>query len=139
MNMKDKLYRTRNNKACFYCGATPGKDRLTIEHVLPKSLFVNTKHKNRLLALACQACNTQRGDFIAGYDNLFKTLMNNDNPARRLTVARKYLRRMKKFLGKNSMEYRNVFLEVSEIISLFLGDCPLTFATPVIVYKQGDS
>nr|WP_228702796.1 HNH endonuclease [Salisaeta longa] len=47
----------RDRHTCQYCGA---KDRLTIDHVLPKSRGGRDTWEN--LAAACVACNNRKGD-----------------------------------------------------------------------------
>jgi hypothetical protein len=53
------LYK-RDNFTCQYCGAQPGSEELTIDHVLPRSKGEETKWEN--CVLACTKCNTKKAD-----------------------------------------------------------------------------
>jgi 5-methylcytosine-specific restriction endonuclease McrA len=49
----------RDNYTCQYCGATPPRSSLTIDHVLPKVRGGQTTWEN--VVCACQACNLHKG------------------------------------------------------------------------------
>jgi len=53
------LYR-RDRFTCQYCGATPGSEELTIEHIVPKSRGGRTSWNN--CALACVECNKRKAN-----------------------------------------------------------------------------
>ena len=50
----------RDNYTCQYCGATPGKGLLTLDHVLPRSRGGQTSWEN--VVTACRTCNMRKGD-----------------------------------------------------------------------------
>jgi 5-methylcytosine-specific restriction endonuclease McrA len=50
----------RDHYTCQYCNAQPGKARLTIDHVLPRSRGGETRWEN--VVTACAACNRRKGD-----------------------------------------------------------------------------
>ena len=50
----------RDRHACQYCGARPGGNELTIDHVLPKSRGGATSWEN--CVLACVRCNHRKAD-----------------------------------------------------------------------------
>lgn len=50
----------RDHYTCQYCGRRPGKDDLTIDHIVPKSRGGRTVWEN--VALACTTCNTKKGN-----------------------------------------------------------------------------
>jgi 5-methylcytosine-specific restriction endonuclease McrA len=50
----------RDHYVCQYCGAQPGADEITIDHVVPRSQGGNTCWTN--CAAACVGCNTRKGD-----------------------------------------------------------------------------
>lgn len=50
----------RDHYTCQYCGAQPGKSRLTVDHVVPRSRGGATKWEN--VVAACEACNRRKGD-----------------------------------------------------------------------------
>ena len=50
----------RDHYVCQYCGAQPGADSITIDHILPRSQGGATSWTN--CAAACQECNTRKGD-----------------------------------------------------------------------------
>jgi 5-methylcytosine-specific restriction endonuclease McrA len=52
------LYR-RDRFTCQYCGARPGSEELTIDHVVPKCKGGRTTWEN--CVLACLNCNTRKG------------------------------------------------------------------------------
>ncbi len=60
----------RDNYTCVYCGKKPGANRLTIDHIIPKSRWmevpVNKKpkefHSWENLVTACKECNTKKGN-----------------------------------------------------------------------------
>jgi len=49
----------RDNHTCQYCGARPGRELLTIDHVLPRSRGGKSEWEN--VVLACQSCNARKG------------------------------------------------------------------------------
>jgi 5-methylcytosine-specific restriction endonuclease McrA len=49
----------RDRETCQYCGAQPGCARLTLDHVLPRSLGGVTSWEN--CVAACSACNHRKG------------------------------------------------------------------------------
>lgn len=51
---------TRDRFTCQYCGAQPGGEELTIDHVVPRSQGGQTTWDN--CVLACVACNHQKAD-----------------------------------------------------------------------------
>lgn len=53
------LYR-RDDYACQYCGRQPGVERLTIDHVLPRSRGGPTSWEN--CVVACEPCNGHKAD-----------------------------------------------------------------------------
>ncbi len=50
----------RDNQTCQYCGATPGRAGLTLDHVIPRSRGGETAWDN--VVAACKACNARKGD-----------------------------------------------------------------------------
>lgn len=50
----------RDRYQCQYCGAHPGKDSLTIDHILPRSRGGRTDWEN--VATACGTCNRKKGN-----------------------------------------------------------------------------
>ena len=50
----------RDHYICQYCGAQPGADEITIDHVLPRSQGGASSWAN--CAAACIACNAKKGD-----------------------------------------------------------------------------
>lgn len=55
------LYR-RDRYTCQYCGARPGTENLSIEHIMPKSLGGKTTWTN--CVLACITCNIRKGNRV---------------------------------------------------------------------------
>ncbi len=49
----------RDNYTCQYCGATPTKSELTIDHVIPKVRGGETAWEN--VVCACKCCNLRKG------------------------------------------------------------------------------
>ncbi|MEW6744708.1 MAG: HNH endonuclease [Planctomycetota bacterium] len=49
----------RDNYSCQYCGAEPGVDKLTIDHVLPRSRGGISSWEN--CVVACPTCNKRKG------------------------------------------------------------------------------
>lgn len=49
----------RDNYTCQYCGCTPNKSDLTLDHVLPKVQGGETVWEN--VVCACKACNLRKG------------------------------------------------------------------------------
>jgi|YNPBryunderm2012_1023409.scaffolds.fasta_scaffold01722_4 5-methylcytosine-specific restriction endonuclease McrA len=50
----------RDHNTCQYCGAQPGTEELTIDHVIPRSQGGPTSWTN--CVVACVACNKKKGD-----------------------------------------------------------------------------
>lgn len=50
----------RDQYTCQYCGATPGRAELTIDHVLPRSRGGATEWEN--VVTACRPCNQHKGN-----------------------------------------------------------------------------
>jgi 5-methylcytosine-specific restriction endonuclease McrA len=50
----------RDRHQCQYCGQNPGKDKLTIDHVIPRSRGGRSVWQN--VVVACTHCNTKKGD-----------------------------------------------------------------------------
>lgn len=50
----------RDNFTCQYCGETPGRNLLTMDHVLPRSRGGQTSWEN--VVTACSTCNMRKGD-----------------------------------------------------------------------------
>lgn len=50
----------RDNYTCQYCGCTPPRDELTIDHIVPRSRGGKSTWEN--VVLACVQCNTRKGN-----------------------------------------------------------------------------
>jgi len=50
---------SRDNYTCQYCGATPPRKDLTVDHILPRSRGGKTTWEN--VTTACQKCNGRKG------------------------------------------------------------------------------
>jgi 5-methylcytosine-specific restriction endonuclease McrA len=50
----------RDRFTCQYCGAQPGSEELTLDHVIPRSQGGESRWEN--CVLACLACNTRKAD-----------------------------------------------------------------------------
>jgi 5-methylcytosine-specific restriction endonuclease McrA len=50
----------RDNFTCQYCGDTPGRGLLTLDHIVPRSKGGLTSWEN--VVAACRACNMRKGD-----------------------------------------------------------------------------
>lgn len=50
----------RDDYTCQYCGTKPGKENLTIDHVVPRSKGGRSTWEN--VTLACIVCNSRKGD-----------------------------------------------------------------------------
>jgi 5-methylcytosine-specific restriction endonuclease McrA len=50
----------RDGHQCQYCGRRPGREQLTIDHVVPRSRGGLSNWKN--VVVACTTCNTLKGD-----------------------------------------------------------------------------
>lgn len=50
----------RDFYTCQYCGATPNRKDLTVDHVVPRSRGGQSVWEN--LVTACQTCNSRKGD-----------------------------------------------------------------------------
>lgn len=58
----------RDNFTCQYCGAKPGREQLTIDHIVPKSRGGRSDWEN--VVLACQGCNAQKGSKLLSHTPL---------------------------------------------------------------------
>jgi len=58
----------RDRYTCQYCGAQPGKQALTIDHVLPRSRGGKTVWQN--VVAACKRCNGKKGNRIPAEANM---------------------------------------------------------------------
>ncbi len=52
----------RDAYTCQYCGATPGRDQLTVDHVVPRSRGGDHSWEN--LVTACKPCNHRKGNHL---------------------------------------------------------------------------
>jgi 5-methylcytosine-specific restriction endonuclease McrA len=50
----------RDNYTCQYCGTSPGRANLTLDHIVPRSRGGPTNWDN--VVTACRACNLRKGD-----------------------------------------------------------------------------
>ena len=50
----------RDSFTCQYCGSQPGREHLTIDHILPRSRGGRTDWENTVAA--CGACNRKKGN-----------------------------------------------------------------------------
>jgi 5-methylcytosine-specific restriction endonuclease McrA len=50
----------RDNYTCQYCGDTPGRGLLTLDHIVPRSKGGQTSWEN--VVAACRTCNMRKGD-----------------------------------------------------------------------------
>lgn len=50
----------RDDYTCQYCGTQPGKEHLTMDHVMPRSRGGKTDWEN--VATACAPCNRRKGN-----------------------------------------------------------------------------
>ena len=50
----------RDDYTCQYCGTQPGKEHLTMDHILPRSRGGKTEWEN--MATACAPCNRKKGN-----------------------------------------------------------------------------
>lgn len=50
----------RDNYTCQYCGITPGRGLLTLDHIVPRSRGGQTTWEN--VVAACRSCNMRKGD-----------------------------------------------------------------------------
>lgn len=51
---------SRDNNTCQYCSSTPGKDFLTLDHVVPKSRGGKKNYEN--IVTACHNCNQKKAN-----------------------------------------------------------------------------
>jgi 5-methylcytosine-specific restriction endonuclease McrA len=58
----------RDSYTCQYCGRTPPRDELTIDHVIPRSRGGKSTWEN--VVLACVRCNTTKGSRLPGEGKL---------------------------------------------------------------------
>jgi 5-methylcytosine-specific restriction endonuclease McrA len=50
----------RDHHTCQYCGGSPGRSNLTLDHILPRSRGGQTAWDN--VVTACRPCNMRKGD-----------------------------------------------------------------------------
>jgi len=62
---KQNLF-TRDRRTCQYCGS---KDKLTIDHILPKSKGGKTNFEN--CVICCSKCNQKKGDLLLKDSGLY--------------------------------------------------------------------
>lgn len=58
----------RDRGQCQYCGHSPGREHLTIDHVVPKSRGGQSSWHN--VVVACTSCNTKKGSRLPGECNM---------------------------------------------------------------------
>lgn len=58
----------RDGYTCQYCGATPGRTELTVDHVLPRSR--GGRHDWLNLVTACKHCNQVKGSALPAEANM---------------------------------------------------------------------
>ncbi|GAC1541898.1 MAG: HNH endonuclease [Herpetosiphon sp.] len=58
----------RDNYSCQYCGATPGVDALTLDHILPRAQGGHTTWDN--VVAACRSCNGLKANRVPQAANL---------------------------------------------------------------------
>lgn len=51
---------SRDNETCQYCSQTPGKEHLTLDHVIPKSKGGKKNYEN--IVTSCQTCNQRKSN-----------------------------------------------------------------------------
>ncbi len=59
MPLSRRAVLTRDAFTCQYCGDQPGRDMLTIDHVMPRSRGGRTEWEN--VVTACAPCNRRKG------------------------------------------------------------------------------
>ena len=60
MPLSRRAILTRDSHTCQYCGTQPGRENLTIDHVMPRSKGGRTEWDN--VVAACGACNRRKGN-----------------------------------------------------------------------------
>lgn len=60
MPLSRRAILTRDGYTCQYCGAQPGREELTIDHVLPRSRGGRTDWEN--VTTACGECNRRKAN-----------------------------------------------------------------------------
>lgn len=60
MPLSRRAILTRDNHTCQYCGRQPGREELTIDHVLPRSRGGRTDWEN--VVTACGECNRRKAN-----------------------------------------------------------------------------
>jgi 5-methylcytosine-specific restriction endonuclease McrA len=58
-NVKDRLLNIYGEYKCFYCGKLLDRLTVTLDHIIPVSIFRNNKIEN--IVFACIECNRKRG------------------------------------------------------------------------------
>lgn len=58
----------RDAYACQYCGKKPGRDKLTLDHIIPRSRGGRLNWEN--IVVACVRCNTRKGNKLPGEANM---------------------------------------------------------------------
>ena len=73
----------RDRYTCQYCGAQPGRQELTMDHILPRSRGGKTTWEN--VVAACKACNGKKGNKTPAEANM--TLLNQPTKPRYFAMA----------------------------------------------------
>jgi 5-methylcytosine-specific restriction endonuclease McrA len=73
----------RDHYVCQYCGTTPPRKDLTVDHVLPKSKGGKTTWDN--VVIACKPCNSRKGNRTPTEANM--TLLNPPRKPKYLAMA----------------------------------------------------
>ena len=60
---------TRDHYTCQYCGATPARKHLTVDHVIPRSRGGKTTWEN--VVTACERCNGRKGSRTPDEANMY--------------------------------------------------------------------
>lgn len=66
----------RDNHKCQYCGATPGTEELTIDHIMPRSAGGKTTWDN--CVLACIDCNSSKADRVPECTEIVERIKDKD-------------------------------------------------------------
>jgi 5-methylcytosine-specific restriction endonuclease McrA len=74
---------SRDHYTCQYCGATPPRKYLTVDHVLPRSRGGKTTWEN--VATACEKCNGRKGSRTPVEANM--TLLTQPKRPRYIAIA----------------------------------------------------
>jgi len=68
----------RDQMTCQYCGVKPPREKLTIDHVLPRSKGGKSEWEN--VVLACQDCNARKGNRLLGSQTSMKLVRQPSKP-----------------------------------------------------------